>query len=186
MIFVAKVEPVNYVSSQVPVPGLHLPHSGLSEDCRHNNHLTSPHRAKNKARRSNPRRALPTLLKDALLYMNPVTSKAKSLSSRTVCVSLGRAGGELDDELYLRHVLGAMMTATNSAKSDGPSLLHAVALLTDLPEQRLARGQVGTIVEELDETTLLVEFSDDEGRAYAIVPCPRADLLVLHYVPEAA
>jgi hypothetical protein len=33
---------------------------------------------------------------------------------------------------------------------------------------------------------LLVEFSDDEGRAYAIVPCPRADLLVLHYVPEAA
>ena len=83
------------------------------------------------------------------------------------------------------HVLGAMMTTTNSAKSDGPSLLHAVALLTDLPEQRLARGQVGTIVEELDETTLLVEFSDDEGRAYAIVPCPRADLLVLHYVPEA-
>jgi hypothetical protein len=79
-----------------------------------------------------------------------------------------------------------MMTATNSAKSDGPSLLHAVALLTDLPEQRLARGQVGTIVEELDETTLLVEFSDDEGRAYAIVPCPRADPLVLHYVPEAA
>jgi len=79
-----------------------------------------------------------------------------------------------------------MMTATNSAKSDGPSLLHAVALLTDLPEQRLARGQVGTIVEELDEATLLVEFTDDEGGAYAIVPCPRADLLVLHYVPEAA
>jgi hypothetical protein len=64
--------------------------------------------------------------------------------------------------------------------------LHAVALLTDRPEQRLARGQVGTIVEELDEATLLVEFSDDEGQAYAIVPCPRADLLVLHYVPEAA
>jgi hypothetical protein len=79
-----------------------------------------------------------------------------------------------------------MMTAKNSAKSDGPSLLHAVALLTDRPEQRLARGQVGTIVEELDEATLLVEFSDDEGQAYAIVPCSRADLLVLHYVPEAA
>jgi hypothetical protein len=79
-----------------------------------------------------------------------------------------------------------MMTAKNSAKSDGPSLLHAVALLTDLPEQGLARGQVGTIVEELDESTSLVEFSDDEGHAYAIVPCPRADLLVLHYVPEAA
>ena len=67
-----------------------------------------------------------------------------------------------------------------------PSLLDVVALLTDLPGQRLARGQVGTIVEELDDRTSLVEFSDDQGRAYAVVPCPRADLLVLHYVPEAA
>jgi hypothetical protein len=57
--------------------------------------------------------------------------------------------------------------------------LDVVALLTDLPAQRLARGQVGTIVEQLDDTTLLVEFSDDQGRAYAVAPCPRADLLVL-------
>jgi hypothetical protein len=64
--------------------------------------------------------------------------------------------------------------------------LDVVALLTDLPTQRLARGQVGTVVEQLDERTLLVEFSDDQGRAYAITPCTRADLLILHYVPEAA
>ena len=67
-----------------------------------------------------------------------------------------------------------------------PSLLDVVALLTDLPAQRLARGQVGTVVEQLDDKTLLVEFSDDEGRAYAIAPCRRGDLLLLHYVPEAA
>jgi hypothetical protein len=36
------------------------------------------------------------------------------------------------------------------------------------------------------ERTFLVEFSDEKGRAYAVVPCPRAALLVLHYVPEAA
>lgn len=60
------------------------------------------------------------------------------------------------------------------------------ALLTDLPAQRLACGQVGTIVEQLGDKTLLVEFSDEQGRAYAVAPCPRADLLVLHYVPEAA
>jgi hypothetical protein len=71
-------------------------------------------------------------------------------------------------------------------KNERPSLLDAVALLTDLPAERLARGQVGTIVEELDDKTSLVEFSDDQGRAYAIAPCPRAELLVLHYVPEAA
>jgi hypothetical protein len=85
----------------------------------------------------------------------------------------------------VRHVLGAVMKA-NNAENERPSVLEVVALLTDLPAQRLARGQVGTVVEQLDENTLLVEFSDDQGRAYAIAPCPRADLLILHYVPEAA
>ena len=86
----------------------------------------------------------------------------------------------------VRHVLGTMMQAENSAKNERPSLLDVVALLTDLPGHRLARGQVGTIVEDLDDKTLLVEFSDDQGRAYAVEPCRRDDLLVLHYVPEAA
>jgi hypothetical protein len=79
-----------------------------------------------------------------------------------------------------------MMNATNRTKNDRPSLLDVVALLTDLPAQRLARGQVGTIVELLDDKTSLVEFSDEQGRAYAIAPCPRTELLTLHYVPEAA
>ena len=67
-----------------------------------------------------------------------------------------------------------------------PSELDVVALLADLPAAGLARGQVGTVVDLPDEATALVEFSGDDGRAYAIVPCPRAELLVLHYVPEAA
>ena len=82
--------------------------------------------------------------------------------------------------------MGAIMKAKKGAKNAKPSLLDVVALLTDLPAQQLARGQVGTIVEQLDDNTWLVEFSDDQGRAYAVAPCPRADLLVLHYVPEAA
>jgi hypothetical protein len=82
----------------------------------------------------------------------------------------------------VRQLLGALM----NAKNERPSVLDVVALLADLPTQQLARGQVGTIVEELDDKTLLVEFSDDQGRAYAVAPCPRADLLVLHYVPQAA
>ena len=65
-------------------------------------------------------------------------------------------------------------------------LLDVVALLADRPAAGLARGQVGTVVEGLDAATALVEFSDDDGRAYAIEPFPRAELLVLHYVPEAA
>lgn len=79
-----------------------------------------------------------------------------------------------------------MMKAKKRAKDEEPSLLDVVALLSDIPAQRLARGQVGTIVEQLDDKTLLVEFSDDQGHAYAVAPCPRTDLLVLHYVPGVA
>lgn len=67
-----------------------------------------------------------------------------------------------------------------------PHVLDVVALLADRPNDVLSRGQVGTVVEALDNNTVLVEFSDDEGKAYAIVPCPRDGLLVLHYEPEPA
>ena len=83
-------------------------------------------------------------------------------------------------------MLGAIMTATEVTKDERPSLLDVVALLSDLPAQRLARGQVGTVVEQLDDRTSLVEFSDEQGQAYAVAPCPRSELLTLHYVPEAA
>jgi uncharacterized protein DUF4926 len=75
------------------------------------------------------------------------------------------------------------MTATEAKE---PSLLDAVALLKNLPAHRLACGQVGTIVELLDDGTSLVEFSDEYGRAYAVAPCPHTELLPLHYVPKAA
>jgi hypothetical protein len=67
----------------------------------------------------------------------------------------------------------------------GGALLASVALLRDLPERGLVRGQVGTIVEELDGATALVEFSDDQGRAYAIALCPRDALLLLRTEPLA-
>jgi hypothetical protein len=67
-----------------------------------------------------------------------------------------------------------------------PELLDVVALLEHVPEKSLASGQVGTVVEVLDATNLLVEFSDDDGRPYAITPVQQSKLLVLHYVPEAA
>ena len=79
-----------------------------------------------------------------------------------------------------------MTRPKSRSKNDTPSLLNVVALLADLPDAGLARGQVGTIVERLDDKTWLVEFSDDQGRAYAVAPCPRDELLVLHYMPEAA
>jgi Domain of unknown function (DUF4926) len=59
-------------------------------------------------------------------------------------------------------------------------------LLRDMLEQRLQRGQLGTVVETLDDMTVLVEFSDDEGRAYAITPCHLDALLPLRTAPLAA
>jgi Domain of unknown function (DUF4926) len=78
------------------------------------------------------------------------------------------------------------MTGASPEIDEGPGLLSAVALLRDLPEHGLVRGQVGTIVETLDQTTSLVEFSDDQGHPYAIYPCSRDALLVLRTAPLAA
>ncbi len=66
------------------------------------------------------------------------------------------------------------------------SLLTPVALLEDVAEAGLARGQLGTVVEELDDATALVEFIDDEGRAYAVAPCRLLALLPLLTAPLAA
>jgi hypothetical protein len=78
------------------------------------------------------------------------------------------------------------MPESDDTKGSVLSVLDVVALLADVPAKGLARGQVGTVVETLDEEAILVEFSDDKGRAYAIAALPRSDLLVLHYVPQAA
>jgi hypothetical protein len=90
------------------------------------------------------------------------------------------------ERVEVGHLLGAVMRAKKDAKNERPSVLDVVALLADLPAQRLARGQVGTVVEQLNNKTLLVEFSDNQGGACAIAPCPRAELRIQHYIPEAA
>jgi hypothetical protein len=83
-------------------------------------------------------------------------------------------------------VLGAVMAETERAKSERPAVLDVVALLADAPAEGLARGQVGTVVESLGEDVVLVEFSDEQGRPYVVAPCPRSQLLVLHYEPHEA
>jgi hypothetical protein len=42
-----------------------------------------------------------------------------------------------------------------------------VALLHDLPEKGLLRGQVGTVVDGLAPGVFEVEFCDNDGRTYA-------------------
>lgn len=65
-------------------------------------------------------------------------------------------------------------------------LLDVVATLEDLPAAHLAKGQVGTIVDELSEEFVLVEFADLGGVAYAIEPIHVRQLIALHHTPAMA
>ncbi len=60
-------------------------------------------------------------------------------------------------------------------------MLDVVALVEDLPEHSLFRGQVGTIVEILAPDVYEVEFCDDEGQMYAMQARRTDQLMVLHY-----
>lgn len=62
-------------------------------------------------------------------------------------------------------------------------LLDVVALVHDRPNDGLVRGQVGTIVEVLSPGVYEVEFSDDQGKTYAMLPLTADELIVLHTAP---
>jgi hypothetical protein len=62
-------------------------------------------------------------------------------------------------------------------------LLDVVALIHDLPAHGLVRGQVGTVVERLAPAVYEIEFSDDQGKTYAMLPLKADQLIVLHTAP---
>lgn len=62
-------------------------------------------------------------------------------------------------------------------------MLSVVALLEDVPEKGLLRGQVGTVVEVLAPEVYEIEFSDDDGRTYASLALRANQLMRLHHEP---
>jgi hypothetical protein len=62
-------------------------------------------------------------------------------------------------------------------------MLSVVALLQNLPDQGLVRGQVGTVVEKLAPGVFEVEFCDENGRTYAMASLKSDQLLRLHHEP---
>jgi hypothetical protein len=64
-------------------------------------------------------------------------------------------------------------------------LLDVVAIKEDLPDANLLAGQVGTIVEVLAPEVYEVEFSDDDGQTYAMLPLHSSQLLQLKYKSTA-
>ncbi len=59
-------------------------------------------------------------------------------------------------------------------------LLDTVALLEDLPERDLKRGEVGAIVEILAPGAFEVEFCDDDGQTYAVFALRADQVILLH------
>ena len=62
-------------------------------------------------------------------------------------------------------------------------LFSVVAVLQDIPEKGLVRGQVGTVVELLAPSVAEVEFSDDQGHTYAMVALRSEEVIRLHHRP---
>jgi hypothetical protein len=67
-----------------------------------------------------------------------------------------------------------------------PKPFDVVALLEEIPDKGLVRGQVGTIVETLGPNTFDVEFSDNEGHTYAELSLQSNQFLVLRHESIAA
>ena len=66
-------------------------------------------------------------------------------------------------------------------------LLDVVALTEDLPEEKLFKGQVGTVVEVYKEGEAFeVEFVDREGRTYGLITLKARQLMALHHEPVLA
>jgi hypothetical protein len=65
-------------------------------------------------------------------------------------------------------------------------LLDVIALLADKPEEKLASGQVGTIVEVLAPGVFEVEFLDADGRTIGFAELHREEFLVLRHEPALA
>ena len=59
-------------------------------------------------------------------------------------------------------------------------LLDTVALLDDLPARKLRAGEVGTVVELLDDGVFEVEFCDDQGQTYAQFALRAGQIIPLH------
>lgn len=98
----------------------------------------------------------------------------------------------IDNELMKRRALAQNIFPCNSSDrlpakkmaTNQIKLLDVVALTVDIPEENLWRGQVGTVVEVLDDgSAFLVEFRDNDGLVYNSLVLSFEELLPLYFGP---
>ncbi len=69
---------------------------------------------------------------------------------------------------------------------DAPNLLDVVVLLADLPDEKLRKGSLGTVVELFDGGSFLVEFADLNGVTYALPVLSATQLMKIYQEPIEA
>ena len=111
---------------------------------------------------------------------------------------MSRIGGQLSNCPLLNPSAGGGEGSCNcaivSSMSESIPLHASVALLEDVQATHfergapllLRRGDVGTVVMTYDDGACEVEFSDRDGRAYAMLPLAADHVLVLRDAPERA
>jgi hypothetical protein len=71
----------------------------------------------------------------------------------------------------------------NQAIMTGIELLSVVAVLEDLPQEHLVRGEVGTVVDTWAPGVYEVEFADRNGQTCAMASLRAEQLMLLHFEP---
>jgi hypothetical protein len=65
-------------------------------------------------------------------------------------------------------------------KDETIKLLDIMALLKEVPEKKLLRGQIGTVIECYTNTEFEVEFSDNKGRTISMLTLSTDEIMLLH------
>lgn len=60
-------------------------------------------------------------------------------------------------------------------------LYSVIAIICDIPEKQLRKGQVGTVVEKLAKNVYEVEFCDKNGQTIITTSIKSEQILILHY-----
>ena len=71
-------------------------------------------------------------------------------------------------------------------KDETIKLLDVVALLKEVPEKKLLRGQIGTVIERYTDTEFEVEFSDNNGKTISMLTLSTDEIMLLHNQLEHA
>lgn len=80
----------------------------------------------------------------------------------------------------------SILKLTLKCTVDKMKILDVVVLTEPIPSLNLRKGELGTIVEELDKDVFLVEFADSKGVTYAMPVLNTSVLMKVYYEPIAA